>query len=89
MVGVCVAGGYAWLGGQGVCSRSVCMVGRVCVTGRGMPGRGACVVGGRGHAWQEKRPLQRVVYIPLECILVFMQFSAKILPNKRLAPPSG
>ena len=45
----------------------------------GMRGRGgACMAGrhgrggmhGRGHAWQERRPLQRTVRIHLECILV-------------------
>ena len=43
-----------------------------------------------------RRQLQQTVRILLECILVFMQFSAKSLPNsrvlpqsQRLAPPSG
>ena len=31
-------------------------------------GGGACVAG--GHAWQERRPLQRTVRILLECLLV-------------------
>ena len=37
----------------------------------GMHGRG---VHGRGHAWQERRPLQQTIHILLECILVFFQF---------------
>ena len=34
---------------------------------------GACLstAGGGGHAWQERRPLQRVVRFLLECILVW------------------
>ena len=43
-----------------------CMAGWACMAG-GLRGRGCVVVGG---AWQEKRPLQRVVRILLECILV-------------------
>ena len=43
-----------------------CMAGGTCVAG------GACMVGvcGRGHAWQERQPLQRMVCILFECILV-------------------
>ena len=52
-------GGRAWLG--------------ACVA-EGCAWQGACMYGGkgRGHrsAWQERRPLQRVVRILLECILV-------------------
>ena len=41
----------------------------------GVHGRGACITGGvhgrgRGHALQERRPLQQMVRILLECILV-------------------
>ena len=35
-----------------------------------MHGGGMCDKEGGGHAWQERRPLQRTVHIPLECILV-------------------
>ena len=52
----------------GIC-RGMCVVGGM--RGgevQGVCGRGACVAG--GHAWQERRPLQRVVRILLECILV-------------------
>ena len=77
--GVCIAGGHVWQG--------ACMVGGVhdrgCVAGgihgRGsVHGRGACMVGcvcGRGHAWQKKWPLQWMVCILLECILVFPNVS--------------
>ena len=42
------------------------MDGGTCVAGE------ACMVGvcGRGHAWQERQPLQRTVCILFECILV-------------------
>ena len=36
----------------------------------GMHGEGGVNGGGGGHAWQEKRPLQRTVRILLKCILV-------------------
>ena len=48
--------GHEWQGGA--------MRGRV---GACMAGGGVC---GRGHTWQERRPLQRTVRILLECILV-------------------
>ena len=42
----------------------------VCMAG-GMHGRrGTYMAGGRGHAWQERRPLQLTVGILLECILI-------------------
>ena len=52
--------------------------GRGGMRGRGggacMARGGACMAGGvvcgRGHAWQERRLLQRTVRILLECILV-------------------
>ena len=56
--GACVAGGHAW---QGMCVRGAWQ--EACVTG-------LCVAGGRGHAWQERWPLLRIVHILLECILV-------------------
>ena len=72
---VCVARGvcgmeYAW--------EHACMTGSVVTMGGGMCGRGVCVVGacmgggmhGRGQALQERRPLQRMVRILLECLLV-------------------
>ena len=34
-----------------------------------MPKGGLCVAGG-GHAWQERWPLQQMVCILLECVLV-------------------
>ena len=67
--GICSAGmhgrGCAWQGGVhgggGMCGREVCVAGRACLAGG--PGREGC-------AWQERRPLQRIVRILLECILV-------------------
>ena len=67
--------------------------------GGGMHGEGACVLGAsmagggmhgggmhdRGCARQERGPLQQVVCILLECILVHSVFG-KFWPNKRLAP---
>ena len=38
-----------------------------------MHGKGR-VHGEKGHAWQERRPLQRTVRILLECILVNLMF---------------
>ena len=34
---------------------------------------------GRGHAWQERRPLQQMVRILLECILVFCENTINML----------
>ena len=65
----CMATGYVWQ--RGVHSR-----GHVWW---GYAWQGACTAGGMcgeghawqwGHAWQERRPLQRTVRILLECILV-------------------
>ena len=68
------AGGHAW--------RGVWVVGTMCGRGHvwwgscmagGMCGRGVCMAGGvhgRGHVWQEKRPLQWAVCVLLECIFV-------------------
>ena len=49
---------------------------------KGVHGKGeACMVGGHaGHVGQERWPLRWMVRILLECILVFMQFLAKISP---------
>ena len=77
MGGTCVAGGHAWQAGGMHGRGHVCWGGmhdRGCVWQGGMHGggpvwQGACVAGG-GHAWQERRPLQRAVRILLECILV-------------------
>ena len=77
---VCVAGGRcAWHGGvhgQGGGMHDeggVCGKGGMCGKGGGMHSEEAmCGRGmhGRGHAWQERRPLQRTLRILLECILV-------------------
>ena len=40
---------------------------------RGVHGRGVCEAG--GHAGQERRPLQRMVRILLECVLVFYKMT--------------
>ena len=64
-------------GGSGACVAGACMAGEhawwgawhgVCVHGRGHAWWGACA--GRGHAWQERRPLQWTVPNLLECIIV-------------------
>ena len=54
--------------------REACVVG-ACVVGGGVCGRVACMAGGEGHPWQEKRQLQRAVRILLECILVLILLS--------------
>ena len=74
--GACVAGGRHGRGcvvwGEGaVCAwQGACMVGGMCGRGHAWQGGHAwqdvCVAGGmhgrgRGHAWQERRPLQRTV----------------------------
>ena len=71
--------------------RGVCMAGRACVAG-GHAWWGGMRDGG-GHAWQEKRQLQRAVRILRECILVFCvifrDFSSllKILyPDRKILP---
>ena len=60
---VCVTGG---MHGRGCVWWGACVVGgmcgRGCVAG-GMHGRGTCMTG--GHAWQERRPVQRTVRILL------------------------
>ena len=48
------------------------MVKETCVAG-GVHGRGH-----GGHAWHERRPLQRTVRILLECILVLVMLSCKV-----------
>ena len=68
VAGACMAGGHAcWEGvfGTGCVWQGACMAGGTCSARGGV----ACVVG--GHAWQERRPLQRTVRILLECVLVF------------------
>ena len=53
--------GHVW-------QRGACMVG-VCMAS------GACMAGGmhgEGRAWQERQPLQQMVRILLECILVYI-----------------
>ena len=75
-----------WLGG--------CMVEGM-HGGGGMHGKGACVVGEcawqgacvtQGHAWQERRPLQRAVRILLECILVFLEYRQSIIVGVASCP---
>ena len=61
--GACMVGGHAWWG----CVTGG-MHGRGCVWWGGCAWQGACVAG--GCVWQERRPLQRMVRILLECILV-------------------
>ena len=47
---------------------------------------GACVAKGRGCAWQERRPLQRMVRILLQCVLVlFMWIDQSQLTFKKSA----
>ena len=75
--GACMAG---VMHGGCVCGRGACMVGGC--TARGPAWQGACKVAGlgcgRGHAWQERWPLQRTVCILLECILVLKVFTGVI-----------
>ena len=78
--GMCGGGMHGgWQGG--VHGRGTCMAGGHAWQGACVAGR-ACVAGGcvgwRG-AWQERRPLQRTVRIPLECILVLLFNLAKSL----------
>ena len=61
--GSCMAGRHAW---QGECAWQ-----GACVAG-GVHGREACMAGGGEPAWQERRPLQRMVRILLECFLFLM-----------------
>ena len=85
LMGACMAGGHVWQGGR------ACLVG-ACMAG-GMHGRGVCVAGGMcgsggacmagGHVWQENRPLQWVVCILLECILVWQIFFQKLYGNEK------
>ena len=42
---------------------------------------GACVVW--GHAWQERQPLQQMVHILLECILVYEKYNDVQYSNQR------
>ena len=52
-------------------------------TGGGRAWQGACVAG--GCVWQERRPLQRMVRILLECIIVFgffAPFKAPFTPSE-------
>ena len=65
--GACMAGSmhgreHAWQG--------ACMAGGMC--GGGCAWLRACMAG--GHAWQERWPLQQMVCILLECILVQKKF---------------
>ena len=64
-------GGHVWQGGH--------------VWHGGHVWQGACVAGGhawqggmhgRGHVWQKRQPLQRMVHILQECILVNVSVSA-------------
>ena len=74
--GTCVAG-EAWQGAcmaGGMCGKGVYMAG-ACMCGMGCVWQGACVARGcvwqEGmHVWQERQPLQWVVHILLQCILV-------------------
>ena len=73
--GVCVACVPGGMCGRVGMWQGVCMAGGMC-------GRRVCMEGGmhgRGHAWQERRPLQRTVRILLKCILVFVENIALIL----------
>ena len=72
--GMCGKGGHAWWMGWPVWPGGV--HGRGCVA-CGVHGQGVCMTGkmhGRGHAWQERWPLQWMVHILLECILVEHSF---------------
>ena len=71
--GACMAGGMCGRGAM--CSRRVCVVG-ACMIG-GMHGRRHVWKGHAwqgGHVWQERQPLQQMVRILLECILVVKTF---------------
>ena len=93
MVGACVTGRHVW---RGACmARGVCMAGGLCVAGghvwQGSMHGGGVMHGegmhGRGHAWQERWPLQRAVCILLEFILVSVNHFAVLIisrPNFRL-----
>ena len=72
--------GHVWQGGM--CGRGTCMEGGACVAGGhawrgGMCGRGCAWQ--RGHAWQERQPLQLAVRILLECILVRYIFAPHLI----------
>ena len=69
VVGACVVGsmhgrGHAWRGGM--FGKGAYVARRPCMGGRSSWQRGAWL----GLVWQERRPLQRMVHILLECILV-------------------
>ena len=84
--------GVSMRGREGMCGWGACMAGRACVVravGHAWWGQGACMAGGvhgrgvrdgeaGGHAWQERRPLQRTVRILLECFLVLMLFFSDV-----------
>ena len=82
-------GGQVW---QGACMAGVCIAGCVCagghawqggMLGRGMHGRGHAWQRGyvwRGHTWQERWPLQCMVHILLECIIVSHAVRPRNLP---------
>ena len=71
----CVAGGHAWQGawvGEGACvAEAGGMHGRRCAWQGGVHDKG-------GHAWQERRSLQRTVRILLEWFLVLMLFFSDV-----------
>ena len=85
--GACVAKeGMFDEGGGGMYGEGVCMAKGMCVA------KGVCmakeVVHSRGHAWQERRPLQRTVRILLECILV-EQFQSHVQKQQIDVPDLG
>ena len=65
--GVCMTSGHAWSGGMH--GREACMVGGMCDQEEGGV-HGQRTMHGRGCVWQERRPLQWVVHILLEWILL-------------------
>ena len=83
---MCVWWGHVWQG--------ACMAGGTCLGG--MCGGGACMVQGmhgRGHVWQGacivgKTAIATGSTHPAGMHSVFMQFSAKTMPNNKLAPLS-
>ena len=78
-------GGHAWQGG--VCGRGMCMAGGHAWCGHVWKG-GVC---GRGHVWQILRDTvnERAVHILLECILVLVKFSLRILKRSRKLFPEN
>ena len=92
--GACMVGGRVCQGGmhgRGMAG-GMCMAGEACIA-RGMHSRWVCMAGrgvyGRGHVWQERRPLQWIVHILLECIVVskILQLKGVLLASSQSIEP--